>query len=248
MSFLNTLKADLIKIKMQPIVWAHIIVPIAASLVFLAYFGFTNWDTGSQFCGFFELIGCCFPVLIGIFSANIAEQEQNAGAFQNMLSARSKTVSFLSKLVMILLMGLGSVMGASLLFGLGSRFVISNHDFTILQYLSIGLLVFACGIPLYAWHLFLAFKAGKGVTMGLGVVDSLISALFLTGIGDRLWLFTPFSWTARVPSAFAQNMVLADGVQTGLKTWYLIYGIILVVSAAGYLFWSSRWEGGRAAE
>ena len=50
---------------------------------------------------FYQAIGAGLPVLIGIFTASVMEQEQNAGDFQNLLSLPDKSAAFLSKLLML---------------------------------------------------------------------------------------------------------------------------------------------------
>ena len=55
------------------------------------------------------------PVLIGIFTASVMEQEQNAGDFQNLLSLPDKPAAFLSKLLMLLVLCLCSILLLSLI-------------------------------------------------------------------------------------------------------------------------------------
>ena len=38
-------------------------------------------------------------------------------------------------------------------------------------------------------HLFVSFQFGKGASIGLGIVEALLVALLLTGLGDRIWPF-----------------------------------------------------------
>ena len=53
-----------------------------------------------------ESHGAGFPVLIGMFTASIMEQEQNAGVYQNLLTLRKKTIAFLSKVILLLMFSL----------------------------------------------------------------------------------------------------------------------------------------------
>ena len=80
------LKADFLKIKNKPVLWAHIWIPVAINALFLSYYAFTGWSASAKIIGFFESVGAGFPILISIFCADIAEHEQNAGRFQNLLS------------------------------------------------------------------------------------------------------------------------------------------------------------------
>ena len=41
------------------------------------------------------------------------------------------------------------------------------------------------------------FSLGKSVSMGIGIVGSLLSALLVTGLGDFIWKFLPWGWGVR---------------------------------------------------
>lgn len=67
---------------------------------------------------FYQAIGAGLPVLIGIFTASVMEQEQNAGDFQNLLSLSDKPAAFLSKLLMLLVLCLCSILLTAIIFGI----------------------------------------------------------------------------------------------------------------------------------
>ena len=75
----RSLKADFLKMKNLPVLWAHIWIPIAINALFLSYYAFTGWSASAKVIGFFESVGAGLPILIGIFCADVAEHEQNAG-------------------------------------------------------------------------------------------------------------------------------------------------------------------------
>ena len=104
--FTRCLRADFYKMKRSSVIIAHIIIPIVVSAVFLAYYAISGWNETDKITAFYETLGSAFPVLIGIFTASIMEQEQNAGAFQNLLTLRSRTAAFFSKVVTLLVFGL----------------------------------------------------------------------------------------------------------------------------------------------
>ena len=54
------------------------------------YYSFSLWDDNMKIIAFYQAIGAGLPVLVGIFTASVMEQEQNAGNFQNMLSLSKK--------------------------------------------------------------------------------------------------------------------------------------------------------------
>ena len=100
--FTRCLRADFYKMKRSSVIIAHIIIPIVVSAVFLAYYAISGWNETDKITAFYETLGSAFPVLIGIFTASIMEQEQNAGAFQNLLTLRSRTAALFSKVVTLL--------------------------------------------------------------------------------------------------------------------------------------------------
>ena len=112
----RNLQADLLKMKGLPITLAHILIPIITSGLFLAYYSFSVWSENTKIIAFYQAVGAGFPVLIGIFAASIMEQEQNAGAYQNLLTLRKKTTAFLSKVILLLIFSLFSVFLAAGIF------------------------------------------------------------------------------------------------------------------------------------
>ena len=46
------------------------------------------------------------------------------------------------------------------------------------------------------------FYFGKGASIGIGIIGSLISALMLTGLGDGIWQVIPWAYSMRLSSYF----------------------------------------------
>ena len=108
--------------------------------------------------------------------------------------------------------------------------------------------MFVSSIPLYLLHLYLSFCLNKGVSIGLGIVESVLSALFLTGLGEPIWKYVPSVWPARAVTTFyaAYNGEMAACVE--LKQVACISFFVIVIGAIAYLFWACRWEGSRIAD
>lgn len=118
----RSLNADLRKMKGTSVILAHLLIPIITSIIFLIYYFFSPWNENMKVIAFYQAIGAGLPVLIGIFTASVMEQEQNAGNFQNLLSLPDKLTAFLSKLLMLLVLCL-----CSILFSLHSLKRLHNH-------------------------------------------------------------------------------------------------------------------------
>ena len=90
----RSLNADLRKMKGTSVILAHVLIPILTSVIFLVYYLFSPWNENMKVIAFYQAIGAGLPVLIGIFTASVMEQEQNAGDFQNLLSLPDKPAAF----------------------------------------------------------------------------------------------------------------------------------------------------------
>ena len=98
----RSLNADLRKMKGTSVILAHLLIPIITSVIFLIYYFFSPWNENMKVIAFYQAIGAGLPVLIGIFTASVMEQEQNAGNFQNLLSLPDKPAALITNLLMLL--------------------------------------------------------------------------------------------------------------------------------------------------
>ena len=114
----RSLNADLRKMKGTSVILAHLLIPIITSVIFLIYYFFSPWNENMKVIAFYQAIGAGLPVLIGIFTASVMEQEQNAGDFQNLLSLPDKPAAFLSKLLMLLVLCLCIYPTTAIIFGI----------------------------------------------------------------------------------------------------------------------------------
>ena len=207
--FFNYVKADFIKTKHLSILIAHIAIPIGTAAAFLAYYAYVSWDEHSKVAAYYQVLGAGFPTLIGLFCAISAEQELSAGTFQNMLSASKRPIAFFGKLLGLMIFGMGAVMLASVMFGTGYFFFLGQRYIQYSFYIEASFVMMGSNIFLYILHMFLALRFNKGVTIGLGMVESLLSALFLTGLGDGIWIFVPAAWACRFITIFLLQRISA---------------------------------------
>lgn len=242
------LKSDFIKTKHSSIRVAHLFLPIVAALVFTAYYSYTPRDNYVKVDIYYQVIGMALPFLIGVFCAILSEQEQSAGCFQIMFITSKKVIPFLSKLLLLLIFCAGALFLASVIFG--AMFLLGLHGKVVGgAFYPLAALVLLCSsVPLYLVHLYLSFRWNKGVSIGLGIVESVVSALFLTGLGDGVWKYIPLAWPARTVSAF---LAAYSGESLACAELKQVACIGICVAAAGiiaYLYWAYRWEGTRTAD
>ena len=230
---IRCLRIDMLKMKRLPILYAHIVIPILISAVFLAYYKICGWNEYEKVSAFYQALGIGFPVLIGIFTANQMELEQSAGEYQNILTVKHKITAFISKVIILNIYSFVSLFLTTMIFGVGMSISGSANIFR--SCLTSAALIWLAGIPLYIWQMMIAFHFGKGASIGVGILGGLVSALMLTGLGDIGWKYIPVAWTARFPSVYLM------GEYEGIML--LHFTIVIFVSILYYVLWASRWEG-----
>ena len=100
----KSIKTEFIKLKRTPILYIHLLIPILGSILFLSYFSVSNWDTATKLITYFRSLAIVFPLLIGIITGIIIEQEEQAGSFQNMFVLfKKKAIFYCSKLLILLI-------------------------------------------------------------------------------------------------------------------------------------------------
>lgn len=244
----KNLHADLLKMKGTPITLAHILIPVITSGLFLIYYSFSAWNENIRIIAFYQAVGAGFPMLIGIFTASMIKQEQNAGGFQNLLTLPQKTVAFFSRVLLLLIFSMFSVLLTAVIFGFGFCKILESSTVSIGICMMEALIMWCSSIPLYIWQMILAFQFGEGVAIGAGILSGLVSALMLTGLGDYSWKYTFVSWTSRIPYTYLKLALGESGAINELEAVIPIYCILTVISMIYYLLWSSRFEGSKISE
>ena len=244
----KNLYADLLKVKGTPITLAHILIPVITSGLFFIYYSFSAWNENTKIIAFYQAVGTGFPVLIGIFTASMIKQEQNAGGFWNLLALPQKMVAFLSKVLLLLVFSMFSVLLTAAIFGFGFCKIPQSSTVSIGLCMIVALIMWCSSIPLYIGQMILAFQFGEGVSIGTGILSGLVSALMLTGLGDYIWKYTFVSWTSRIPYTYLKLLLGESGAINELEAVMPIYCIVTVISMIYYLLWASRWEGSKISE
>ncbi|MGE7997365.1 lantibiotic immunity ABC transporter MutG family permease subunit [Lysinibacillus sp. NPDC093190] len=246
MVMLRLLRAEFLKIKRTPFLLIHLLVPIIISGLFLAYYSYSPWNFDWKVSAYFQALSCGFPIIIGLVCAMASEQEATAGHFQEMLTAsKTKIIAFLSKLLLLLLFSFGAVLLSIGIFSVGFIELLHEDTFNFQFYLIAGCILFASYVFLYILHFFVSLHFGKGASIGLGIVGSLIVALLLTGLGDGIWSFIPYGWGGHFVSLWEMKASGLDlsTVETGLQKGIIasVCGTLLALFLSCLWFW--KWEG-----
>lgn len=237
------LKSDCLKTKRLSIRAVHLFLPIVTAIVFIVYYSYAPWGELQKISAYYQVLGMGLPFLIGLFCAMVSEQEQMAGSYQAMLTAPQKLTPFLSKLLLLLLFGMAAIVLASVIFGAAFLGVLGNDLVGMEFYLLAPICMFGSSIPLYIFHLFLSMEFNKGISIGLGIVESLVSALFLTGLGDFIWKYVPASWPARIAATLLFVYDKNIDISGELRDVFPICAVVTIGIMIFYILWAKDWQG-----
>lgn len=246
-AWLGLLKSDLLKLKRTPFLLVHLLMPLLGIGLILAYYSQSLLSPADKALVYFQVLACAFPTLIGLVCSMAAEQEGAAGGFQGLLASPGPKIStYISKLLTLLLFSLGATLLAVIGFGLAFQYVLDQDGLGLFFYWIGVLILFGSNLPLYLLHLYLSLKFGRGSSIGMGITGSLIMALMLTGLGDGIWPYVPYSWGGRFTSlwtVYASGAALPSAADSGL---YPAIAVCALAIALGFLLscaWFHRWEG-----
>ncbi|WP_024620678.1 lantibiotic immunity ABC transporter MutG family permease subunit [Metaclostridioides mangenotii] len=240
------LKSDFYKLRHTSVLKLHIVIPVAISFIFLMYFKTTNYKISTMVSAYLEVVAVGFPLIISIMTSLVVDQEEGAGQFQVLLaSTKKKSVTFLSKLTLLICLAIISVVISVGIFGIGIK------GMSIYFYIKSVLYLVVSNIFIYILHLILSLKFGKGASIGVGLVGTLTSALMLTGLGQKIWSCTPWAWGGRfsdyiVLQEVDRNLVsiVSAEIKRGLIPMCVLTVLILIFST----LWFKGWEGRKVYE
>lgn len=249
--------AEWLKTKRSALRWLVLFLPVLMGLVLTWYVAGRPWiDGSSAFSGFFSCwAALALPFLASIIAGQLAAEEEGAGSFMGLLlSAKPRVQLYLSKLLALFAALAVATFLATAVFCGGLW--LGGYDNTLLGfYAEAALVSWLAVLPLAALHLWLAFAAGLGVSVGVGIGGVLVAAMIGgTLLGDGIWPFVPWAWPLRL--AMLHSILQAsqlDAAQlarlSAQSDWACILAALggIVVTAAS-VWWFSRWEGRHTGE
>lgn len=245
-TFFRLIRGDFKKLHRSSIIWIHIVVPVLIAMLFVWYYSFSALNNISKIKYFMQALSIGFPLIIGIVCAMVVEQEAQAGNFQELLMSKNKLLCFFSKLCMLVFMGAASLITAVGILAISLEFFLHKDPFPAAFYGKITLLLLFCEIFLYLLHLLCSFKFGTGASVGLGISESLITAILLTGLGDKLWKWIPCSWGQRACDYYISLIIYKGSsgayMQEFQSTMYILVAVTVIFLLISFL-WFNYFEG-----
>lgn len=252
---LRCLKADFLKGKHTSFMWLHFIIPIVCPCILILYFFGRDQSQFHLYKSFMEAIAVALPLLIGVLCGMTASLEEQAGKFQVLLGSTSpKVLAYMSKMLMLLLMGFWSIGLALFIFIIGLKFILKVPDLSYDIFIMGGASLVAGSVVLYCIYLFISYKFGMGASVLFGGAGLLMTALMNTGLGDAIWKFNPWAWGIRLSGLNGvlhfkavnkgDNPLFMHEINSGVLI--MVFGIIFTIIAS--LIWFSKWEGRKTFE
>ncbi|WP_019776342.1 lantibiotic immunity ABC transporter MutG family permease subunit [Streptococcus sobrinus] len=245
---IGLLKAENIKYRHTFLPWLHLILPITIA-VFVTIYGLLTpaYSWYGITSGYLELLGISFPIVSAIICGKSVGLEAEAGQFQVILAIKQRKLIFCIKLLNLLILEVFSTILAIGIYGL--IYQLNNNHLIFYGYAVI--LLTTSTIILYLVHLVVAFLFGNGASIGLGITESLLSALLLTGLGDGIWQFIPCAWGTRLMDTLINlwrypehSLLLKQQILIWLAVAVPLTLIVLIFS----IIWFDRWQGRSNAE
>jgi ABC-2 type transport system permease protein len=260
MQIVRLIHADCKKAKHTPLLWIHLAIPLIGAVSMVCYDSFSHSVYSvSNVGGYLQLLAMAFPLLIGVICSLCIEQESQAGKFQVLFtSSKPKFLTLLSKFIFLVLLGFGAALLAVFCYAGGISAVLHKSLFPWTFYLTATLILMGSFLFCYIFHLFLSLRFGKGASIGVGIAELLLAAIFNTDLGDKIWVVFPCTWGIRFVTTWtniasksalqaAKNM-MASQTEAELHAGILICIVATILSIFFASVWFSRWEGQKSED
>ncbi|KYO68576.1 lantibiotic immunity ABC transporter MutG family permease subunit [Thermovenabulum gondwanense] len=254
-SFLNLLSAEWLKTKRTPVRWLSFLTPVAFSVLLTWYFSLkkvTPYIQAEIYQAFFEVwAAVVIPAKAGIISGIMVNQEELAGDFNGFLGSKlPRNRLYLGKLATITLFSMTSIMIGMVTLLIGIRYVLNIHVNGIIFIMAAFILQLSA-MPLFAFHIWIGFARGMGVSCGLGGAGVLIASLMASSLGDTVWPLVPWAWPMRLsmlPGIYLPGVILPPHfkslrfiLEQSLKG-IIPVAVFFTIMLVGGLVWFNKWE------
>lgn len=246
--FKNYLKADWYKFLKSKIIISHLLIPVIGLILMIMYFTLSSWNEIEKVSAYIQVVSISFPLVISIVIMMVYEQEEETKGFQYfLLTSDKRYIPHISKLLLLFLIGIIATFISIIGFVLLSNIMYDNN-LNIIFFSILTFTMFLSNMPLYIIQYLVTFFWGKGASISLGIIGTLIAALLITGIGDGIWFLLPWGFSSRLSIYLFQYIVTND------FTWTLKYevkiaitSIIIYIIISGIILkkFSDNWEGSK---
>lgn len=245
---INIIKSEIYKIKGTWLPWIHIVLPIAYSFLFYVASkttGLKNFGESDILETYFVLLGGVIPIICSFIISKVVDMEASAGRFQVLLSTtKSRRKAYLGKLIVLELGFVISLALAIIIFA-----ILTGYQ-NILDWMIEGVLIFMSSLSLYMIHFWVSIVLSSGASIGLGFVETIITLLSMTILGDRIWYFLPCTWGSRLPAMYITMSKVSNWsyFYKELRLWSFAALFIILALFISSIIWFNKWDGKSVSE
>jgi lantibiotic transport system permease protein len=246
--FYRCLLAEFKKRKRSLFLILHLGVPLVFPGALVMYFLSRNHSISSEasYVIFFELIGVGTPVIISIICGIVADSENEAGHFQNMLGViQSKTISFTSQTAMMIFSYSAALFLTIVIYSLSLTFLVGTDEVSYTLYYLTGIIFTGTSVFQYVLYQVIGYKYGIGISSLCGFGGLIIAALSLTAIGEKVWVFLPWAWANRFSEYVTDLTFVSDPMLVMGGYSFLILTIGMIVLS---IIWINQWTGRKTTD
>ena len=235
MRFIDCIKEDFYKsVKLRSWMLLHLIVPLSGVIFFNLYYLNFSWSEYSKVTGYVQCAAMLFPILSAISVSMIYQSEMDCGKFEGIMSVPcGRIIINLSKFLIMVYSSLIAIAGFGAVFN-----ALGHNEFSILFYINISLILIFLNFPVYMIQYLVSFSLGRGASLGVGIIGTILSGFMYTGLGDMIWSLIPYSYGIRIISYIIHNI-------NDLEVYKLIdVASVSLVIVVVFILWSESWHGG----
>lgn len=185
---------------------------------------------------FYDMVAAMLPILASVSIALMMMQEEQVGNLFGMLFLENRKKAALTKILYNWGIGnIGFILGSIIVASLASR-----ENWKMLLQLIIGFFVY--GMFFYVFHMYVNLKFGMGISIFLGLFETMQGIIYSNIQIGGMFRFIPFSWVIQ----WEQN-VLRRAVKKEVFFSICYIGLSLLFILV-FLEWFQRWEGRKKYE
>lgn len=240
-------RAEQVKSRRTSNVWVHLSVPIMFSPLFLWYYSFSQVNSETKWEAFIQILAIGFPFMISIVVSIAVDQERQNGFVALLAVIPNKNRVIFVKILRLFCWGSFSL-ACTLLIFIAAMHMHNPSPIDVMYFIISAAIIMLSVLLLYIAHWFVDLRFSRNYSIALGLVGSLIAAVFMTGLGEGFWPFAPSSWAVRYISYYmvytqSTDIGTLSQIRQTIMNSVMIDVVIACISLITFFIWFKKWEG-----
>lgn len=181
----------------------------------------------------FEMLAAVFPLVCSVSVAYLIRQEEQISAFYGMLAAPRRKKVICQKIAFIWLLESAGIAMITLAIGLLS----SGQREVILKLIGMYSGMVILSLFFYLFHFFLNLKFGMGISLFLGIFESMQGIIYSNIELYGKFRYIPFAWLMEWNRDVMEHMWVAH------RAFWCSCILLLIVFLILFIKWFECWEG-----